>query len=110
MENYPDSNLNMNQAPFNNSSIVPSRFKMFASPSLTPQNVRPANETTQVITSTGTATRINVTVSLLDQPQRNTQLASRNDTMNNSHIQGRKIDSPKIYVKDVNERPKTSAQ
>ena len=30
--------------------------------------------------------------------------------MHNSHIQGRKVDSPKIYVKDVNERPKTSAQ
>jgi hypothetical protein len=61
-------------------------------------------------TSTGTATRINVTVSLLDQPQRTAQLATRNDTMNNSHIYGRKIDSPKIYVKDANERPKTSAQ
>jgi|LakMenEpi03Aug12_release.lakeMendotaPanAssembly.Ray.scaffolds.fasta_scaffold657587_1 hypothetical protein len=30
--------------------------------------------------------------------------------MHNSHIHGRKVDSPKIYVKDVNERPKTSAQ
>jgi hypothetical protein len=30
--------------------------------------------------------------------------------MNNSHIQGRKIDSPKIYVKELGERPKTSAQ
>ena len=96
-------------ATLNNSSLAPTKFKIFASTSLTPQNVRPITDIPQGITNTGTQSRVNGGNGSLLGHQRG-QVASRNDTMNNSHIQGRKIDSPKIYVKDVNERPKTSAQ
>lgn len=39
------------------------------------------------------------------------QTASRtgSNTLANSLIHGRKVDSPKIFVKDVTDRPKTSA-
>ena len=93
----------------------------YLSPSLTPQA---PNRPCHTHTSSGainTQNTITVTNSLdpqghLDEKRLNVKNSGHSatragaNTLANSLIHGRKVDSPKIFVKEFNDRPKTSAQ
>ena len=85
---------------------APQTLKTFITPSLTPQGPqRPVQ--VPVINGIPASRSGNV---MPKKAQRNQgQNVSRTENLANSQIHGRKVDSPKIYVKEVSDRPKTSA-